>query len=166
MAAPLTVRALRVVAVEVPMTYVLGTSRGAFSKAPLLLIDLETEEGITGRSYLWCYVRETMPAITSVLAAVAEMLRGDPVAPPDLWAKLSQRFALMGVQGIVRMAMAGLDVAAWDAVAIAARQPLAQIIGGAYSRASHPARPGESRPGAARPMSTRRRAKAPAPRAS
>ncbi len=50
------------------MTYVLGTSRGAFSKAPLILIDLETEEGITGRSYLWCYVRDIMPAIASVLA--------------------------------------------------------------------------------------------------
>ena len=53
----LTVRDLRAVAVEVPMTYVLGTSRGAITKAPLILIDLETEEGITGRSYLWCYVR-------------------------------------------------------------------------------------------------------------
>ena len=41
----LTVRAIRAVAVEVPMTYVLGTSRGAFTKAPLILIDLETEEG-------------------------------------------------------------------------------------------------------------------------
>ena len=125
----LTVRALHVVAVEVPMTYVLGTSRGAFSKAPLILIDLETEEGITGRSYLWCYVRETMPAIMSALAAVAEMVRGDHVAPLDLWSKLSQRFALMGVQGIVRMAMSGLDVAAWDAVAIAKGQPLATLIG-------------------------------------
>ena len=92
-----------------------------------LLIDLETEEGVTGRSYLWCYVRETMPAIASVLAAVAEMVKGDPVAPLDLWRKLAQRFALMGVQGIVRMAMAGLDVAAWDAVAIAAGKPLATL---------------------------------------
>ena len=125
----LIVRDLRVVAVEVPMTYVLGTSRGAFSKAPLLLIDLETEEGITGRGYLWCYVRETIPAIASVLAVVAEMVKGDPVAPCDLWARLSQRFALMGVQGIVRMAMSGLDIAAWDAVALAANKPLATLIG-------------------------------------
>src|SRR5687767_11162576 len=125
----LTVRALRAVAVEVPMTYVLGTSRGAFSKAPLILIDLETDEGITGRSYLWCYVRDTMPAIMSGLMAVTEMVKGDPVAPLDLWRKLSQRFALMGVQGIVRMAMSGVDVAAWDAVAIAAGEPLARVIG-------------------------------------
>ncbi len=41
----LTVRSLRAVGVEVPMTYALGTSRGTITKAPLLLIDLETEEG-------------------------------------------------------------------------------------------------------------------------
>jgi mandelate racemase len=125
----LTVSRLRAIAVEVPMTYVLGTSRGAFSKAPLILIDLETEEGIIGRSYLWCYVRATMPAIVSALAAVAEMVKGDRVAPPELWRKLSKRFALMGVQGIVRMAMAGLDVAAWDAVALAEGKPLATLLG-------------------------------------
>jgi mandelate racemase len=49
---PLTVRAIHSVAVEVPITYALGTSRGVISKAPLLLIDLQTEEGVTGRSYL------------------------------------------------------------------------------------------------------------------
>ena len=49
----LTVRAIRCVGVEVPMTYALGTSRGVITKAPLLLIDLDTEEGVTGRSYLW-----------------------------------------------------------------------------------------------------------------
>src|SRR5438477_9065420 len=48
----LLVRAVRCVGVEVPMTYALGTSRGTLTKAPLLLIDLETDAGITGRSYL------------------------------------------------------------------------------------------------------------------
>jgi mandelate racemase len=129
-APPLTVRAIRSTGVEVPMTYVLGTSRGAITKAPLLLIDLETEEGITGRAYLWCYMSGVMPAIASVLNIIGEMVKGAPVAPHDLWDKLAQRFALMGVQGIVRMAMSGLDMAAWDAVAIAQGTPLARLIGG------------------------------------
>ncbi len=38
---PLTVRSIRAVGIEVPMTYALGTSRGAITRAPLLLIDLE-----------------------------------------------------------------------------------------------------------------------------
>ena len=38
----LTVRAVSAIGVEVPMNFVLGTSRGRITKAPLLLIDVET----------------------------------------------------------------------------------------------------------------------------
>jgi mandelate racemase len=111
------------------MTYVLGTSAAAVRVAPLLLIDLETEEGITGRSYLFCYLPAAAPAIATFLAEVLSLAKGDPVAPVDLWAKLYKRFTLIGVQGIVRMAMAAFDVACWDALAIAAGQPLAVYLG-------------------------------------
>ena len=116
------------------MTYALGTSRGVITKAPLLLIDLDTEEGITGRSYLWCYFPAAMPAIASILGEVERTVKGEPVAPVELWAKLAERFALIGVQGIVRMAMAGLDVAAWDALALALNVPLATLIGSTPKR--------------------------------
>jgi mandelate racemase len=46
----LTVRAIRTTPVEVPLNFVLGTSQAAVRKAPLLLIDVETEEGVTGRT--------------------------------------------------------------------------------------------------------------------
>src|SRR6187200_318196 len=125
----LTVRAIRCVGVEVPMTYALGTSRGIITKAPLLLIDLETEEGVVGHSYLWCYFPTAVAAIAKLLEEVARVVKGQRVAPADLWSKLNERFALIGVQGIVRMAMSGFDVAAWDALAIAANLPLATLIG-------------------------------------
>src|SRR5882757_11378404 len=125
----ITVRAVRSVGVEVPMTYALGTSRGTITRAPLLLIDLETEEGITGRSYLWCYFPAAMPAIAKILEEVERVVKRERVAPLDLWGKLSERFALIGVQGIVRMAMSGFDVAAWDALAQAAGLRLARMLG-------------------------------------
>jgi mandelate racemase len=127
----LTIRALRAVGVEVPMTYVLGTSRGRITKAPLLLIDLETAEGVTGRAYLWSYFRQAMPAIASILAAIEEATQGQRVEPDALSRRLAERFALIGVQGIVRMAMAGFDVACWDARAVAAGVPLATLVGAA-----------------------------------
>jgi mandelate racemase len=130
----LTIRAIRSIGVEVPMTYTLGTSRGVITKAPLLLIDLDTEEGVTGRSYLWCYFPAAVPAIAKILEEVARVVKGKRVAPADLWSKLAERFALIGVQGIVRMAMAGFDVAAWDALAIAAGWPLATLIGSSPKR--------------------------------
>ena len=125
----LTVRQIHAVGVEVPMTYALGTSRGRISKAPLLLIDVETAEGVTGHAYLWSYFRQAMPAIGSILRAVEERASGERIVPAELWAKLAERFALIGVQGIVRMAMAGFDMACWDALAVAAGVPLATLVG-------------------------------------
>src|SRR5689334_9085176 len=133
-AASLTVRSLRAVGVEVPMTFVLGTSRAAVTRAPLLLIDLDTEEGITGRAYLFCYLPAAALAIARMLDEVLRATKGERVAPVDHWAALSRRFALIGVQGIVRMAMAGFDVACWDALAQAAGLPLARMLGGQTAR--------------------------------
>jgi mandelate racemase len=126
---PLTIRAVRSIGVEMPMTYALGTSQARITRAPLLLIDLETEEGITGRAYLFCYLRAAAPAMAALLDEINCMVAGDRVAPAQLWGKLAQRFMLIGLQGVVRMAMAGLDVAAWDALAIAAGVPLATFLG-------------------------------------
>jgi mandelate racemase len=130
----LTFHSIHSIAVEVPTTYALGTSRGVITKAPLLLIDLETEEGISGRSYLWGYFPAAVSAITKILEEVARTVKGERLAPVDLWSRLSERFALIGVQGIVRMAMAGFDVAAWDALAIAAGRPLATLLGSTPKR--------------------------------
>jgi mandelate racemase len=101
------------------------------TEAPLLLVDFETEEGVTGRTYLFCY----RPAGAHVIAVLIEdaltLIKGDPVRPTDIAAKLARRFALMGVTGTVRMALSGLDAAMWDALAIAASLPLASLLGSA-----------------------------------
>jgi len=127
----LTVRALRCTPVEVPMNHVLGTSRAAIRAAPLMLIDLETEEGITGRAYLFCYLRAAAVGIAGIIAEIERLVKGERLAPEAQFAALSKRFTLIGVQGIVRMALSGFDVAAWDALAIAAGKPLGVFLGGA-----------------------------------
>jgi mandelate racemase len=127
---PLTVRALRATPVEVSPTFILGTSRGAFRRVPLMLVDLETEEGVTGRGYLFCYLRAAMPGIAALLGEVEALTKGRRLDPVMLWNELAGRFTLIGVQGLVRMALAGFDMAAWDALARAAGKPLASFIGG------------------------------------
>jgi mandelate racemase len=125
----LTIRAIRSTPVTVPLNFVLGTSAAAVREAPLLLLDLETDEGVTGRSYQFCYRSAASPAVAGFLDDIAGAVRGQPVAPADLWATLSKRHTLLGVDGIVRMAMSLVDVAAWDALACAAGQPLARLLG-------------------------------------
>ena len=129
MAALITLRAIRATAVEVPMARPLGTSAQTMRTAPLLLIDLETEEGVTGHTYLFCYARMALGPIVAVLADIQDALRGERLAPIDLSTRLLQRYRLLGAQGIVRMALAGFDVACWDALSLAAGLPLASYIG-------------------------------------
>jgi mandelate racemase len=60
---------------------------------------------------------------------MAEMVKGDEVAPFDLERKLRARYALLGVHNVVLFAMSGIDMAAWDALAQALNQPLARLLG-------------------------------------
>jgi mandelate racemase len=126
----LTIRSIASVGVEVPMNFALGTSRGRITKAPLLLIDVTTAEGVTGRAYLWSYFPRAMVAIANILEEIEERTKDERIDPAALWSKLSERFALIGVQGVVRMAMAGFDIACWDALATAAGVPLVKFLGG------------------------------------
>ena len=127
----LTIRSLRAVPVMVPMHYALGTSAATVRSAPLLLVDLDTHEGVTGHAYQFCYRAAAAPAIIRFLDDILDAVKSDVVAPADLWVALAKRYPLIGVQGIVRMAMSLVDVACWDALAQAAGLPLAPFLGGA-----------------------------------
>src|SRR5690348_14820157 len=49
----LTIRSVRARAVNVPMQRPLRTSGGLVGTSPLVLIDIQTEEGVTGHSYVF-----------------------------------------------------------------------------------------------------------------
>jgi mandelate racemase len=113
------------------MTYALGTSAARVTEAPLLLIDLETNEGVTGRTYLFCYRPSGARAISLLLKDAVSLIQGEELRPVDIAGLLARKFALLGVTGTVRMALSALDMAMWDALAIAAGLPLASMLGGA-----------------------------------
>jgi mandelate racemase len=126
----LTIRSVETAAVEVPMRFPLGTSAARVTSAPLLLVDVETEEGITGRTYLFCYRRSVPRAVDALLRDAVALVKGDAAAPVELAEKLGRRFTLVGVGSVVRMALSALDTAVWDALAVAAGVPLATLLGG------------------------------------
>jgi mandelate racemase len=128
---PLKILSLAVRAVAAPMKRPLATSTGALTVAPLLLIDLQTDGGITGRSYLFGITRQSLKPIAALVEAMAGMVKGDPVGPFEIEAKLRKRHTLLGVHNIVLFAMSGIDMAAWDALAQAMGQPLVRLLGGA-----------------------------------
>jgi mandelate racemase len=126
----LTIRGLQVRAVNVPMARPLVTSGGTVQSAPLVLIDLQTDEGVVGRAYVFCYTALALEPTARLVKALEVLVKGEAVAPQALEQKLGRAFRLLGPQGLVGMAVAGLDMAAWDALARAAGWPLARLLGG------------------------------------
>jgi mandelate racemase len=125
----LSVRSVTARAVSVPLNFALGTSVTVIRAVPLLLVDLLTEEGIVGHAYLFGYTPAGAKSIALLLAEAVDLIKGQPVKPPTIYYMLVRRLALLGATGLVRMAISALDIALWDAAAIAAGLPLAELLG-------------------------------------
>jgi mandelate racemase len=128
---PLTLRSLSGRAVVVPMKRPLGTSVETIEVASLLLIDLATNEGIVGRAYAFCYRPSIARAGEALVEDLAATLQGAPVVPLELSRRLRSLFRLPGLAGPLTMVASAVDMAAWDAVAVAADLPLATLLGSA-----------------------------------
>jgi mandelate racemase len=127
--ASLTIRSVTTRGVRVPLKFALGTSAAVVTAVPLLLVDVLTEQGITGRSYVFCYTPSGARGVAGHLAEALELVRGKAVTPLGVAQTLSRRFALLGVTGVVRMALSAIDMALWDALAISCGKSLATVLG-------------------------------------
>jgi mandelate racemase len=97
---------------------------------PLILIDLTTEEGIVGRSYLEPYLVKAMRYLIPALHDLGGMLKGRRVSPFELYDAARRSLHFVGYEGLATIAVSGLDMAAWDALAKAAGLPLCVLLGG------------------------------------
>src|SRR5579862_266963 len=97
---------------------------------PMILIDLMTEEGIVGRSYLEPYLVKSMRYLVPALHDLGTALKGRPVAPIELFDAARKSLHFVGYEGMSMIAASGLDMACWDALAKAANFPLCVLLGG------------------------------------
>ena len=124
-----TIHSIDAALVVVPMRRALGTSAMGMTEAPLVLIDLRAGDGITGRAYVFCYLESAGHAALALLREANAALAGAVASPAAVRRVLEARFKLLGVRGLVSAVLAGVDVACWDALAVAAGLPLARLLG-------------------------------------
>ena len=122
---------LRVRKVLVPMARPLAVATGEITMAPLILVDLHADGDVVGRAYIFVYAPFALDPTASLIVKFGEMIRGSQLAPIDIEAMLQSRLRLLGAQGIALMALAAVDMAAWDALARWRELPLATLLGGA-----------------------------------
>jgi mandelate racemase len=126
----LTLRSVDVRPVLLPLRRPIVSKVGLFDRWPLILIDLLTEEGIVGRAYLEPYLQAAARYLVPAIRDLAQARVGQPVVPLDQYRQGRASLGLVGLEGMSLIAVSGLDMAAWDALAKAAGMPLARFLGG------------------------------------
>lgn len=130
MSHPLTFRSLTARPVLLRLDRPVVARIATITEWPLILIDLQTEEGIVGRSYLEPYIPKAMRYLVPALCDLGELLQGQPMVPVDLFETSRKSLHFVGYEGLSAIAVSGVDMAVWDAVAKAADQPLCRLLGG------------------------------------
>jgi mandelate racemase len=126
----LTIRNVRARPVMVPLKRPPQSASGTIGDAALVLVDVETNEGVTGSSYLFAFQKPMLKPTVQMVEAVGEILKGDVLAPYEIEAKVRKRYTLLDTFGLLGQAIAGIDMAAWDAHAKALNVPLVVALGG------------------------------------
>ncbi len=126
----LTISDIRARAVIAPLRRPIRTASGAIEASPLLLLDVHTDQGITGSAYLFAYTPLMLRPLHTLVEQLVPLLRGQPVVPLARQQQLEQQFRLLGLQGLLGMVVSSLDMALWDALGKAANQPVVRLLGG------------------------------------
>ncbi len=126
----LIIRNVKARAVLAPLKQPIRTAVGTIPSAPLVLIDVTTEQGEVWRSYIFGYTAAALIPLVYLIDEIASDLKGKPVVPMERMREFDRRFRLVGWQGLIGMAVAGLDMAFWDAIARALDQPVVCLLGG------------------------------------
>src|SRR4051812_36184049 len=125
-----TIQEIRVRAVRVSMPEPHRSSGGVIVESPLVLTDVITDAGVTGRSMVFTYTTAALRPTAELVQNIEAMVKGDALAPLEVEQKLARRFRLLGTQGLVGMALAAIDMALWDALARLHGLPLVRLLGG------------------------------------
>jgi mandelate racemase len=125
-----TIREVKARAVVAPLKRPIRTAIGTMPSAPLVLIDVTTEEGGAGRSYIFGYTPATLIPLVHLIDEIGSEIKGKPIAPIERMRGFDRRFRLVGWQGLIGMAVSGLDMAFWDVIARTLCQPIVTLLGG------------------------------------
>lgn len=126
----LTLRSLCARPVLLPLKRPVAARIATIDVWPMILIGLQTEEGVIGRAYLEPYVPKAMKYLIAALHDLGDMLTAQRVAPVAFHQAARRSLHFVGYAGLSMIAASGLDMVAWDALARAADLPLAILLGG------------------------------------
>ncbi|MGJ8585045.1 MAG: mandelate racemase/muconate lactonizing enzyme family protein [Marinosulfonomonas sp.] len=113
----------------------LGYSQQFYAKRTCHLVEVETDEGITG----WgeCFGPGTVALANKgiVEKVIQPLILGmDPMDRDVIWHKVYNLLRDHGQKGMPMQALSGVDIALWDMAGKVANLPIHKLIGGAHRR--------------------------------
>ena len=118
--------------VAVPMPEPLRIAAvGTIGVSPLVLLTINTDAGVQGHSILFSFGVTALKPLAELIRNLESVAVGQALAPADLSSRLHGHFRMLGTEGLVGMALAGIDMAVWDAFARAHELPLSAMLGSA-----------------------------------
>ena len=124
------ITSLQVRAVKVPLPEPHRTASGVIDVSPLVLLSVRTDSGLQGHSITFTYTPAALGPVAGLMKNLEPLVAGQELAPIAASDLLHSRFKLLGTQGLVGMALAGIDMALWDALARGMGKPLYAMLGG------------------------------------
>jgi L-alanine-DL-glutamate epimerase-like enolase superfamily enzyme len=126
---------IRTKAIEIPFPAPIGTSIHRITGVSGLLVWLDTDEGVTGESYLWTIGAHKIP----VLEAMVRMLTGtvigrDPRDTEALYVDMWREINFLGHKGVTIFGLAAIDWACWDIRGRAQGMSVGRMLGRARDR--------------------------------
>jgi mandelate racemase len=106
------------------------TASGTVTESPLVLIDAVTDQGVSGHAMIFTYTSAALKPSADLIQNMSALVEGEDLAPAHLEQTLSNKFRLLGTQGMVGMALSGIDMALWDALARVHGVSLLSLLGG------------------------------------
>lgn len=125
------VSGVRLTPVQVPLSRPMRTASGTLPGAALCLVDVETDAGVTGTSYIFVYTPKMLAAVARLNADVGELFVGAPLDPGRASETFQATFRLLGIQGLLGMYFAGVEQAIWDALGKIEGKSVCRLLGGA-----------------------------------
>ncbi|HEY0798461.1 MAG TPA: enolase C-terminal domain-like protein [Candidatus Baltobacteraceae bacterium] len=126
----LSIRTINARPLNLTLTRPVETASGTMKTAPIVLVDLLTDQGIVGTSYVRSYTPEALDPLAKLIANLESVLKGSAATPFSVERTLQRHFRLIGPQGLTGAAMAAIDMALWDALGKASSLPLVTLLGG------------------------------------
>lgn len=120
---------------SVPFARPVQVSTMAFTKRDVVIVEIHTDEGVSGMGYLGVLGRGSETIKTCIDKDVADLLMGEnPLYRNKIWDKMWWALNWIGRKGIAVYALSAIDVALWDLAGKVQNTSLHMMLGPATDR--------------------------------